>query len=70
MRVRLVCGEEEKLYGGAEPATCVYDTFFSTPIACTDAELHNITSQLKQLEALQAEVQAEIAAAAALKDAL
>ena len=72
MRVRLVCGHEELLYGGSEPSTCVYDAYFTTPTVCTDAELKNITSQLRQLEALQAEVQAEIAAAAlaASKDEL
>ena len=70
MRVRLVCGEEEVLYGGSEPSTCVYDTYFTTPTACTENELSSITAQLRQLEALQAEVQAEIEAAAAFKDEL
>ena len=47
LRVRLVCGEEDKLYGGTEPATCVYDAFMTTPIACTDIELKGYQSQLR-----------------------
>ncbi|GAX85894.1 hypothetical protein CEUSTIGMA_g13310.t1 [Chlamydomonas eustigma] len=63
MRVYLQCGAEEILHSGSEPSTCVYQSAFVTPLACTHQEHQSIMTELQQLLSLQAEVQAEIAAA-------
>ena len=70
LRVRLMCGDEELLHSGSEPSTCVYDAFLTTPAVCTAGELDKLVTQLQQLQALQAEVQAEILAAKSVHDEL
>ena len=42
LRVRILCGEEEQLYGGSEPSTCVYDAYLTTPAVCTEGELEGL----------------------------
>ena len=39
----LQCGEEEKVWGGEEPATCSYRATMTTPAACTTRELDRVS---------------------------
>lgn len=43
LTVNLVCGHEENMWGGEEPATCVYTVWMSTPLACTDDDLAKVS---------------------------
>ena len=65
--MHLYCGETEQMHGGAEPATCVYETWLQTPLACTDGEYGRIAGELLQLQLQRAELQKEIDAAAAAR---
>ena len=38
----LKCDDKEHMYGGEEPATCVYKATFATPLACKQAELDKV----------------------------
>jgi len=67
--LKLVCGEEVKIWGGEEPATCVYTATMSTPAACKHDDLNREQQQLAALEAFEAEIRAEIEAERAKKAA-
>ncbi|KAF5828843.1 glucosidase II beta subunit-like-domain-containing protein [Dunaliella salina] len=67
LTVNLVCDDKEHMYGGEEPATCIYRTNLATPIACKEADLIKAEQDLQQLERHEAEIRSQIAAAEAAR---
>ncbi|GFR42561.1 hypothetical protein Agub_g3472 [Astrephomene gubernaculifera] len=61
LTVTMSCGMENKLSDGEEPGTCRYAAKFTSPALCTDAEVEELRQQLRNLEAFEQEVRAQIA---------
>jgi hypothetical protein len=74
LRVHISCALSESSWGASEPSTCVYASNMASPVACSEGGLAALQGQLDRLlaeeAALAAEIAADEAAAAAVRDEL
>jgi hypothetical protein len=62
LRARLACGAEFAVSDASEPETCVYAATVTAPQACTPEGLARLEAAVRDLDAEQARLAAEIAA--------